>query len=97
VSAWPPLAGERLGDAVAALAERVSEADVRAQLHALASILRNLGREAEGGEERRALSTALVAAVAAGEEEQAIEVARRLAALDRAAVRPVDWTAASGA
>src|SRR5207249_11619004 len=59
LSAWPPVETGRLADALAALAERVAERDVRAQLHALGAVLRNLGGEAAGAEERRALEQAL--------------------------------------
>ena len=39
---WPAVDPRRLADAVAELAERVVEPEVRAQLHALAGIVRNL-------------------------------------------------------
>lgn len=95
--AWPPPPPDRLADAVAALAERVEERDIRAQLHALAGVLRNLGREALDGEARSRIGTELADAVTAGDEQRTIVLMRELARLDRAAVRPVDWSAASGA
>jgi hypothetical protein len=95
VSAWPPLDPERLADAVAALAEQVAERPVRAQLHALSGILRNLRREELGATGRVELESALAAALAAEDEPAVLAAVRELAAADRAVVRPVDWTAAS--
>jgi hypothetical protein len=87
---------ERLPAAVRALAARVAEPDVRAQLHALAGILDNVGRSVPATGERAAVAGALRAAMAAGDEAAAIDAARSLAALDRAGLRRVDWSAASG-
>jgi len=95
--AWPAPSPDRLADAVAALAERVGERDIRAQLHALTGVLRNLGRETLDGEARSRIGAELADAVAAGAEQRAIALMRELARLDRAAVRAVDWSAASGA
>lgn len=95
VTAWPPVSIERLSESVVALADRVAEADVRAQLHALGAILANLGAERTGQPEReRLIGEYARDAVRGG--PQALEVLRRLAALDRSAVMPVDWSAASG-
>ena len=96
-SAWPPVAPGRLADAVAVLADRVAERDVRAQLHALADILRNLGGETAGEDARRELERSLAAALAEEDEQRAVAAARALARTNRAAVSPVDWSAASGA
>ena len=92
----PSVDGERLASAVERLAERVDGGDVRAGLHALAGILRNLtiGPRPDAGRER--LEHDLAAAVGAGRGAEAIDAAARLAAADRAALSPVDWTAASG-
>lgn len=94
--AWPAPPPDRLADAVASLADRVVEGDIRAQLHALSGVLRNVGRETIDGEARRQLGAELADAVTAGDEQRTIAVMRELARLDRAAVRPVDWSAASG-
>jgi hypothetical protein len=96
VSAWPPAAPDRLADALTALAGRVAERDVRAQLHSLAAVLRNLGGEAAGAEERLELERALAAAVAAADEPRAVAALRDLTRLNREAVGPVDWSAATG-
>lgn len=94
--AWPAPSPERLADSVARLADRVGEADVRAQLHALSGVLRNIGRETLDGGTRGRLAAQLADAVAAGDERRSLALMRDLARLDRAAVRPVDWAAASG-
>jgi hypothetical protein len=95
--AWPAPSPDRLAAAVAGLAERVEEGDVRAQLHALSGVLRNLGRETLDGEARGRLGAELADAVAAGDERRTVVLMRELARIDRAAVRAVDWSAASGA
>ena len=91
-----PLPPERLAASVRALAAAVAEPAVRAQLHALGGILDNLDRLVPAADERAALAEATRAAMAAGDEAAAITAARRLAALDRAGLRHVDWSAASG-
>jgi hypothetical protein len=96
VTAWPALSQDRLADAVTVLARRVAEPDVRAQLHALAGILRNLGAQDADEQERRRLEESLVGALGDGTEPGVIAQALALARLDRSAVRPVDWSAASG-
>jgi hypothetical protein len=93
---WPAYDRERLADAVAALADRVEKHDVRAQLHALSAVIRNLGREEIGAAERARCARDLTAALAADDEEAVTTALRRLAAVNREAVRPVDWSAASG-
>lgn len=86
---------ERLADAVAALAARVAERDVRAQLHALGGLLRNLpGPPPDARRHDEAASIA--AALRDGDEPRALAAAARLARLERDGVRPVDWSAASG-
>jgi hypothetical protein len=94
--AWPAPSLARIAANVAALAARVAEPDVRSQLHALAALVENLGGEARDGERRRALEQQLAAALAADDERRALATLRELTALDRAAVHPVDWSAASG-
>ena len=96
-TAWPPVTTDRLADALAVLAERVGERDVRAQLHALSAVLRNLGGETAGEEARRELELSLRSALADGDEQGVVATVRALARTNRAAVRPVDWSAASGA
>ena len=91
---WPPLDPGRLGDAVAALAERVEEPDIRAQLHALAGLVRNLVEPAD--EARAQLARALADALESGDERALLSATRALARADRERVRPVDWHAASG-
>jgi hypothetical protein len=86
---------ERLADAVTALATRATDPEVRAQLHALDGLLRALAAPAPEPAQRAPLVAAIDAAIERGEEHAAIAAMRRLAALDRAAVPSVDWSAAS--
>lgn len=87
---------ERLAVALTSLASRVAEPDVRAQLHALSGIVRNLdGRPADPAV-RGALEQQIGAAMHRGDEPSAIAAMRRLAALEREPLQPVDWSAASG-
>jgi len=84
---------ERVAAAVTALGRRSAEPDVRAQLAALSALVRNLG---DGPPPARAeLEAALDAALAAGDEAAVVAAARALARAERAAVVPVDWSAAS--
>ena len=91
---WPAVEPGRLADAVAALADRVAEPEVRAQLHALAGLVRNLVVPTDDA--RPELARELADALAAGDEARMLAAARALARADRAAVHPVDWRAASG-
>jgi hypothetical protein len=94
--AWPAYDRERLAEAVAALAHRVEEKDVRVQLHALSAVIRNLDRQEGSAAERARCAQELDGALAAGNEEAVTAALRRLTAVNREAVRPVDWSAASG-
>lgn len=94
------IAHDRLAAAVTELAARAEPADVRAQLHALAGIVANLGTPPVVGGDALAdgddsLARALEAAIAAGDEPAAVAAMRDLARRDRARVRRIDWTAAS--
>jgi hypothetical protein len=93
---WPAFDPERVADAVAALAERVAEKDVKAQLHALSAVIRNAAREQAEAPERELRSRALAAALATEDEGAVISALQQLTALNREVVRPVDWSAASG-
>ena len=66
---------------------------MRAQLHALAGIVRNAGREPATP---RRSTAALDSALEREDEPAAIAAMRRLAAAERAGLRAVDWSAASG-
>lgn len=90
------VSAERLADAVASLAGRVAERDVRAQLHALSGLLRNLDVPPPDGERRAQLADAMAAGMRDGDESRALGAAARLARLEREGVRQVDWSAASG-
>lgn len=94
--AWPAHDPERLADAVVALAERVAEPDVRAELHALSAVIRNTGRERAVAAESAARAGRLADALATGDEDAVVAALRQLTAHNREAVRPVDWSAASG-
>lgn len=91
----PRIDPARVADAIDALAERVADADARAQLHATAGIVRNLVAPPAPPGAADALA-ALGAAERAGDDDAVVEAIARLAAAERALLRPVDWTAASG-
>jgi hypothetical protein len=91
--ASPPVAKDRLAGAVSDLAARVEAPDVRAQLNALAALLVNLSSHVASDDARRPLERSIVAAIDAGDEAAAISAMRRLAALDRSVLGPVDWSA----
>ncbi len=93
--AAPPSA-ERLAAAVAALAGRVSEPEARAQLHALGALLDGYEPDAPGTDAREPLEQAILTAIEAEDEPGLVRAMRALAAIDRAAVRDVNWSAASG-
>lgn len=92
-SASPPVGRDRLADALSDLAARIEAPDVRAQLNALAALLSNLGSQVAPDDARGPLEAAIVAAIDAGDEAGAISAMRRLAALDRSVLAPVDWPA----
>lgn len=94
--AWPPADAQRLADVVQALAGDVGEPDVRAQIHAVAALLANLGAEDADQQQREALEQDLAAALAAEDEADVLAAVRRLARLNRRLVTPVDWTAVTG-
>jgi len=88
-----PVAQDRLADALSDLAGRIEAPDVRAQLNSLAALLGNLGSRVASDDVRRPLEEAIAAAIDAGDEAGAISAMRQLAALDRSALAPVDWSA----
>ncbi|HUA72290.1 MAG TPA: hypothetical protein VMA96_14445 [Solirubrobacteraceae bacterium] len=90
-----PVAQDRLADALSDLAAGIEAPDVRAQLNALAALLGNLGRPVASDDVRRPLEESIAAAIGAGDEAGAISAMRQLAALDRSALAPVDWSAAT--
>lgn len=93
---FPPSDPARLAVALTALAERVEGRDLRAQLHAVGAVLANLRPPSVPDREREDLEAAIALALRAEDEEQVLDGIRRLARLDRAVVRRVDWTAVSG-
>jgi hypothetical protein len=93
---WPILDAERLADAVGGLAESASEPALRAQLHALATVLGSLPAQGPGDEVRGSLERALDTALERGDDAAVVAAARTLAARDRTAVQSVDWSAVSG-
>jgi len=86
---------DRLSAAVAALAPRAAQPEIRTQLHALSGILANLTPVPVDEAERAALEAELAQALEAAEEHRAIGAMRRLAALERDRFRPVDFSLAS--
>jgi hypothetical protein len=93
--AWPPPDPSRLADALASLAD-VDDRELRSQLAALTSLMRNLGRHDALAEERDRRTADLEDALIAGDEGSLVHCLRSLTALNRSVVAPVDWTAASG-
>jgi hypothetical protein len=87
---------ERLAASVGNLIGRVAEPAVRAQLHALVPLLESLDAPPADTVARARLEQAVDDAIAAGDEAGLIAAMRELAALDRAAVGSVSWSAASG-
>jgi hypothetical protein len=85
----------RLADAVGALAAGAPEPELRAQLHALSGIVRNVGRAGVPAAERRVLEERIDDELAREDEPAVIAAMRALAAQDRASIRPIDWSAAS--
>jgi hypothetical protein len=92
-SASPPVGSDRLADALSDLAARIPAPDVRAQLNALAALLRNLGSHVAPDDTRGPLEQSIIAAIEAGDEAGALSAMRQLAALDRSVLAPVDWSA----
>jgi hypothetical protein len=86
----------RLADAVSALAAGASDAALRAQLHALSGIVRNLATPELAPQLRARLEGEIDAAIERGDEPALVASMRTLAALDRARLHPVDWSAAAG-
>jgi hypothetical protein len=91
--ASPPVGQHRLADALSDLAAHIDAPDVRAQLNALAALLGNLGSQVAPDDARGTLEESIAAAVRSGDEAGAISAMRRLAALDRSMLAPVDWSA----
>ena len=88
-----PVGQDRLAAALTDLAARTIAPDVRAQLNALAALLVNLGAHVAPDDARGPLEESIAAAIDAGDEAGAISAMRRLAALDRSVLAPVDWSA----
>ena len=92
MTAWPPPDLGRLATSAEQLAERLTEPELRAQAFGLAAVIRQLGREQQREDERSEEANALAAAIEADDEDGAVAALPRLAAVDRAAVLPVDWS-----
>jgi hypothetical protein len=96
----PRLEPEVIASAVGRLADRVEAPEVRAQLHALAGIVRNLvaPAPAPGLEDTYAgLEDAHSGLATAPDEPAAVlDALRVLIGRERVTLRAVDWTAASG-
>lgn len=92
-----PLDLGRLAEAVGHLAAGVAAPHVRAQLEALAALLR-AGESAtdDDPQERRRVEQEIIQAMEAGDEPRVLRATRLRAAMDRADLPPVDWTAVSG-
>ena len=95
-TAWPSPDLERLASSAELLAERLSEPELRAQAFGLAALIRNLGREQRGGNEREVAEADVERAVQADSDEAVVSTALHLARLDRGAVLPVDWSKVTG-
>jgi hypothetical protein len=86
---------KRLAEVVEELAERSQDPPVRTQLHALVGVIANLGIEDPDLGRRAELERRIEAGMAAGEEDAVLAAMAALAALERAPLRRVDWSAAS--
>lgn len=86
----PRLSPGQVATAVEHLATSIDDADVRAQLHALAGIVRNLVVAPVAAELAEAYDH-----LAAAEDADVPAALARLAALERRRVAPIDWDAAS--
>ena len=95
-TAWPSPDLEQLAVAAEEVAERLEEPELRAQVFALAAVIRNLGREHLAETERAGAQEALAEALAREDEAAAVGELRRLGAIDRAALLPVDWSRVTG-
>lgn len=87
---------ERLAEVVRGLAVRSQDPPVRAQLHALAGVIANLDAEPPDPERQAELEGRIEAGMDAGDAEAVLDAMAALAALERAPLRRVDWSAASG-
>jgi hypothetical protein len=87
---------ERLAEVVEELAGRSQDPPVRTQLHALAGVIANLAVEDPDPERRAELEAGIDAGMSSGDEAAVLAAMAELAALERAPLRRVDWSAASG-
>jgi len=94
--ASPPVSHDRLAGAVAELSRRVGQPELRAQLNALGALLSNLESHVASQEARVPLEAAISRAVQVDDEQGVIAAMRRLAAVDRAVLAAVDWSAVTG-
>ena len=86
---------ERLSEVARGLAGRSQEAALRVQLHALAGVLANLDVEGPDPDLRADLERRIDSGMEAGDEDAVLTAMAELAALERAPLRWVDWSAAS--
>ncbi len=86
----------RLGTMLGDLAERVDDQAIRAQLSAAADVVANASALAGPPPERAGLERAVVDALERDDLMAALDAAAELAEFDRARIRRVDWSAASG-
>jgi len=93
---WPPLNPQRIAASVTSLAERADDAALRAQLHALGTVVGCLTAQLPADPRAVELQAALEQALAHGNDSQVVSAARRLAAHHRASGDTVDWSAVSG-
>jgi hypothetical protein len=96
LTAWPPVAPQRLAFICEQLAARVDSPELAAQLNALAVLVAHLGSETSEATERRRLLDRYERE-SGHDQAAALHTLRELARLDRAAVGRVDWSAVSGA
>lgn len=87
----------RLAESAANLARDVEEPRLAAQISAISALL-TLQHQLQRGQSvrERELAVKIAAAIEREDEETALTAARQLAAIERASVPEVDWTALSG-
>lgn len=93
----PTIEAGRVATATRALAEQAADSHLRVQLHSLAALVEQLGAQRDPrAAEPAAVDAEIERALAAGDEQRAIAVARGIAAAERSRAVKVDWSAAAG-
>ena len=95
IAPWPSLNPQRVSEAVQALAEGIEDPALRAQLHALATVIGPLSALPPDPRAQE-LGRVLARALERDDEAGVVSAARELAAHNRSLAQSVDWSAVSG-